>query len=289
MRLARLLAAIVVIVAGLMSGVRGQGQSRALFDEQLLEAFAYRNIGPFRMQVRIADIAVPASPVKEHLYTIYVAPWIGGLWKTTNNGTTWDPVFDGQSTGSIGHVTVDPSNANIVYVAAMGHLHSENAERGVFRTTNGGQSWETVLFVNERVGVIDLVMNPRNPSVLYAATYDVKRLPWQIVNGGPDSGVHKTSDGGKTWTKLAGGFPTGKIGRIGIDIYARNPDILYAIVENSNTRVGAPAAGTTTRTSSSPALQVGSRRTPARPGAGSSPGCSETSGRSGSIPTILTA
>lgn len=294
MRLKSALAATVVLVAGLMPGIGGQGQSGALFNEQLLKAFTYRNIGPFRMQVRIADIAVPASPAKDHLYTIYQAPWIGGLWKTTNNGTTWDPVFDSESNGSIGAVAVDPSNANIVwvgtgdaftsrssyagdgvykstdagktwknmglkdshhiarvivdptnsnivYVAAMGHLYSENAERGVFKTTNGGQSWEKVLYLNEKVGVIDLLLNPKNPAILYAATYDKKRLPWQIVNGGPESGIHKTSDGGKTWMKLGGGLPTGKIGRIGLDIHLRNPDILYAIVENSNTRVGAPA------------------------------------------------
>ena len=92
------------------------------------------------------------------------------------------------------------------------------------------------LYVNEKIGVIDLVMNPKNPQVLYAATYDKQRLPWQMVNGGPLSGIHKTTDGGRTWTKLAGGLPEGRIGRIGLDMYLGNPDILYAVIENDNPR-----------------------------------------------------
>jgi photosystem II stability/assembly factor-like uncharacterized protein len=264
--------------------------------EHLLEAFTYRNVGPFRMQVRVADIAVPDIPAKDHLYTIYMAPWIGGLWKTTNNGTTWEPIFDGQSTGSIGAVALAPTkpnivwvgtgdaftsrssyagdgiykstdggktwknmglrdshhiariavhrtNPDIVYVAVMGHLYSTNQERGVFKTTNGGETWEKVLYINESVGVIDLVMNPEDPEILYAAAYDKVRLPWQIINGGPESGVYKTTDGGLHWRKLGGGLPTGRIGRIGLDIYPKNPDILYAIVENVNPHVGPVPAG----------------------------------------------
>ena len=97
-----------------------------------------------------------------------------------------------------------------------------------------------MLFVNEKIGVIDLVMNPKNPDVLYAATYDKQRLPWQMVNGGPGSGIYKTTDGGRTWTKLGGGLPTGRIGRIGLDIFHGNPDILYAVIENENPRPAAP-------------------------------------------------
>jgi hypothetical protein len=100
------------------------------------------------------------------------------------------------------------------------------------------------LFINDRVGIIDLVMDPSNPSVLYAAAYDKQRLPWQIVNGGPDTGIYKTTDGGVKWTKLAGGLPTGRIGRIGLDIYLKNPQILYAVVENANPRAGAPRTRT---------------------------------------------
>ena len=286
----------------------GSAQAPA-FNEHLVEAFTYRNIGPFRMEARIADIAVPASPAKDHLYTFYVAPWIGGLWKTTNNGTTFEPLFDAQTTQSIGDVTIAPSNPNIVwvgtgdgftsrssyagdgvykstdagrtwknmglhdsqhiarivihptdpntvYVAVMGHLYSTNPERGVFKTTNGGETWEKVLYVDEKIGVVDLVMNTKDPSTLYAAAYDKTRLPWQMVNGGPGSGVYKTTDGGRTWTRLAGGLPTGRIGRIGLDIYPKNPDVLYAVIENANPRAG--GVGRSVAGVSAPA--------PARPG-----------------------
>ncbi len=293
MRPKNAIAAAIVIAAGLTAATRMNAQN--LFNEQLLKAFTYRNLGPFRMQARIADIAVPASPVKDHLYTLYVAPWIGGVFKTTNNGTTFESLFDAQDDLSIGAVSVAPSNANIVwvgtgdaftsrssyagdgvyrsldggktwknmglrdsqhiarividptnpdivYVAAMGHLYSTNAERGVFKTTNGGESWEKVLYINEKVGIIDLVMNPRDSAVLYAAAYEKERLPWQIVNGGPESGIYKSADAGSTWKRLGGGLPSGKIGRIGLDIYLHNPEILYAVIENENPRT-VPLAG----------------------------------------------
>lgn len=314
MRLKGAIAATAVVVAALTLAVRAQVQSGELFSERLLQAFTYRNIGPFRMQARIADIAVPDSPAKDHLYTFYVAPWIGGLWKTTNNGTTFEPVFDGQTKSTLGDVTLAPSNPNIVwvgtgdaytsrtsyagdgvyksidagktwknmglgdsqhiarivihptdpdtlYVAAMGHLYSTNDERGVFKTTDGGQTWQKVLYINDRVGVIDLLRDPRDPAVLYAATYEKERRPWQMVNGGPDSGIYKTTDAGRTWKRLGGGLPTGRIGRIGLDIYLKSPDILYAVIENDNPRVvpltapgggrgaapaGAPPLGTAT-------------------------------------------
>jgi hypothetical protein len=298
MRIKRILAAAAITVAGLASAAGVKAQNQGLFTERLLEAFTYRNLAPFRMQVRIADIAVPASPAMDHLYTFYVVPWIGGVFKTTNNGTTFNSLFDAQDNLSIGAISVAPSNSDIVwvgtgdaftsrssyagdgiyksadggkswknmglkdshhiarivihptnpdvvYVAAMGHLYSTNEERGVFKTTNGGKTWEKVLYINEKVGVIDLVMNPRNPAILYAATYEKERLPWQMINGGPGSGIHKSIDGGRTWTRLAGGLPAGKIGRIGLDIYLKNPEILYAVIENENpsTVPATPAGG----------------------------------------------
>jgi photosystem II stability/assembly factor-like uncharacterized protein len=277
------------------AGVTVHSQQQPAFDEALLKPFTYRNLGPFRMGARTSDIAVPDAPAKDHLYTFYVGFWTGGLWKTTNNGTTFEPVFDGQAKLAIGDVAIAPSNGNvvwvgtgdaftsrssyagdgvykstdagktwkkmgladshhiariaihptnpdIVYVAAMGHLYSENSERGVFKTTNGGTTWEKVLFVNDRIGVIDLVMNPKSPDVLYAATYDKQRLPWQMVNGGPESGIYKTTDGGRAWTRLRAGLPEGRIGRIGLDIFRGHPDILYAVIENQNPRVAAPGA-----------------------------------------------
>jgi hypothetical protein len=98
----------------------------------------------------------------------------------------------------------------------------------VFKTTDGGKTWKRVFFVNDRLGVIDLVMNSQNPNVLYAATYDMQRTPWMHRNAGPDSGIHKTTDGGATWTKLTGGLPTGRIGQIGLDISLRNAEVVSA-------------------------------------------------------------
>ncbi|MFW5947706.1 MAG: FlgD immunoglobulin-like domain containing protein, partial [Gemmatimonadota bacterium] len=122
---------------------------------------------------------------------------------------------------------------------AMGHLHGPNPERGVYRTTDGGETWEKVLYIDERIGVIDLVMVPGRPDVLYAATYEKERLPWTYGVGGPGSGVYRTTDGGDHWTRLTNGLPTeGRIGRIGIDVFRGDPGILYAVVENANLREG---------------------------------------------------
>jgi photosystem II stability/assembly factor-like uncharacterized protein len=291
----RTAAAIAVAAAAAAWAVPFSAQTTNPFSEDLLRPFTYRNLGPFRMGARTSDLAVPTAPAHDHLYTFYVAFWTGGVWKTTNNGTTFEPVFDQQTKLAIGDVTVAPSdsavvwvgtgdaftsrssyagdgvykstdaartwknmglrdshhiariaihpaNPDIVYVAAMGHLYSENSERGVFKTTNGGATWEKVLFINDKIGVIDLVMDPKNPDVLYAAAYDKQRLPWQMINGGPESGIYKTTNGGRQWTRLAGGLPTGRIGRIGLDIFPGNPKILYAVVENQNPRALAPGA-----------------------------------------------
>jgi len=255
----------------------------------VLSRFSYRNLGPFRAGSWVTCFAVPETPLREHLYTFYVGTRNGGVWKTINAGTTFEPIFDDMPKLSIGDVAVAPSDANvvwvgtgeaycarssyagdgmylstdagktwthmglrdshhiarivihpkdpdIVYVAAMGHLFSENAERGVFRTTDGGRSWEKVLYINEKIGAIELGMVRSNPEVLYAAMYDKVRLPWHYEVGGPESGIYKTTDGGDNWTRLAGGLPSGRIGRIGFDIFQPDPRILYAVVENANFR-----------------------------------------------------
>ena len=118
----------------------------------------------------------------------------------------------------------------------MGHLFSRNEERGVFRTTNGGKSWQKVLYVDDGTGATDLVINRQSPNILYAAMYEKHRMPWQLVLGGPGTGLYRSDDGGVKWQKLAGGLPTGSLGRIGIDIYQKNPNVLYAVVENVNPR-----------------------------------------------------
>lgn len=260
-----------------------------LFNQELLKNFTYRNLGPFRSGAWIIDFAVPEFPQEAHLYTFYVAGRNGGLWKTTNNGTTFEAIFDDQDvfsigdialapsnpeilwvgtgehttarsaywgdglykstdsgktwkymglseTHHIGRIVIHPQNPDIVYVAAEGHLYSFNEERGVFKTADGGKTWKKVLYINEKIGVIDLAMNRKNPNILYAAAYNKQRLPWHFEAGGAGSGIYKTTDGGKTWKKLGGGLPIGKIGRIGLDIYRKNPDIVYAVIENVNTR-----------------------------------------------------
>lgn len=164
-----------------------------------------------------------------------------GAYKSTDAGETWQFVGLGDS-HHIARIVIHPTNPDIVYIAAIGHLFSKNEERGVFRTTDGGQTWQKVLYINDGVGAIDLVINRRTPETLYATMYDKDRRPWQIVESGPESGVYRSDNGGTSWTRLGGGLPTGKIGRIGIDLYQRDPRILYALVENQNLRPNAAGA-----------------------------------------------
>lgn len=276
---------ILILALMLMLPVHISGQ----VGEDLFKVFEYRNFSPHRVGCWISDIAVPETGDPAYKYTFYVSGRHGGVWKTDNNGVTFEPVFDiydnlsigaieisksnpeviwvgtgesscarsahagngiyrsqdgGKSFQHIGleeshhipRIVIHPTDENIVYAAVMGHLYSPNDERGVFKTVNGGESWDKVLFINDHVGVIDLVINPEDPEVLYAATYDKARYPWHYEAGGPESGIYKTTDGGETWKRLKGGLPDGNLGRIGIDIYRSNPDILYAVIENLNIR-----------------------------------------------------
>jgi photosystem II stability/assembly factor-like uncharacterized protein len=262
-------------------------QERTVGD--LLKNFTYRNLGPFRAGSWVSCFAVPRVPARDHLCTLYVGMRNGGVWKTTNNGVTFEPVFDGQNKLSMGDIAVAPSDSNIVwvgtgeafctrmttsgdgiykstdagktwtnlglrdshhiarimihpsnpdivYVAVLGHLFSTNAERGVFKTTDGGKTWEKVLYVNERIGAVDLMLVESAPDTLYAVMYDKVREPWNYEMGGPESAIYKTTDGGLNWARLGGGLPTGRIGRIGLDVFQKKPDILYAVVENGNPR-----------------------------------------------------
>lgn len=267
-------------------------QNAALQFSDLLQSFAFRNLGPFRAGAWISDIAVPETPVKEHLQTFYVAARTGGVWKTTNNGTSFESITDSIGAMSIGAVAVAPSNPQIVwlgsgdasntrsayygngvyrssdggknwqhlgledtqhisrivinrknpeivYVAAAGHLYTPNAQRGVFKTIDGGRNWQRVLFTGDTVGAIDLTADPRSQDVLYAAMDDFQRFPWTFRDGGPGSGIYKTTDGGTHWERLGGGLPSGTIGRIGLDLYRSNPDVLYAVLDNFNGKTGA--------------------------------------------------
>jgi photosystem II stability/assembly factor-like uncharacterized protein len=166
------------------------------------------------------------------------AYWGDGVYKSTDAGKTWQNVGlkDSQH---IARIVIHPTRPDTVYVAALGHLATPNTERGVFKTTDGGKTWKKVLYVGDRVGAVDLVRDARNPEVLYAATYDHARLAWVINDGGPGTGIYKTTDGGANWKELTNGLPKGPMGRIGIDICRSKPDILYAVYDNHNLRPGA--------------------------------------------------
>ncbi|MDT8368173.1 MAG: hypothetical protein RQ745_03125 [Longimicrobiales bacterium] len=162
--------------------------------------------------------------------------WGDGVYKSTDGGATWEHKGLPES-HHIGRIVVHPDNPDLVYVAALGHLYSENPERGLYRSRNGGDSWEEVLapVVNGKtIGVVDVAMNPLTPDVLYATTFDKVRVPWSYDLGGPGSRVYKSTDGGDTWQMLEGGLPMGMLGRIGVDIYPENPDIVYLTIENAN-------------------------------------------------------
>lgn len=263
-------------------------------DDPILRSFVWRSIGPANMSGRIDDIeAVVGDPS-----TVYLGFATGGIWKSTNMGTTWEPIFDTYPVSSIGDIAIAPSNPDILYVgsgesnnrqsttrgdgmykstdggetfvnvglrdthhisrvivhptdpdiayvAAMGHLWGPNEERGLFKTVDGGQTWTNTNFIDEYTGFTDVVMDPRDPDVLYAASYQRMRTPWGFNGGGPGSGIWKTTNGGENWTRLdGGGLPGGEYGRIGLAIFAANPDIVYAQIEVPNPvrRTGAEAA-----------------------------------------------
>jgi len=163
-----------------------------------------------------------------------------GLFKSIDAGKTWQ--FMGlPDSHHIARIVIHPANPDIVHVAVMGHLFSRNEERGVFRTRDGGKTWQKVLYVDDGTGAIDLVMNRQSPNTLFAAMYEKHRTPWHLILGGPGSAVHRSDDGGTTWKKVSG-LPSGNVGRIGLDLNRRTPGIVTAIVENLNPRTaGMPA------------------------------------------------
>ena len=247
-----------------------------------LDDLELREIGPAVMGGRVADLAV----VEDDPSTFYVGFASGGLWRTTNQGMSWEPLFDDQPTLSIGAVSLAPSNPNVIwvgtgepqnrqsspygagvfrsvdagdtwqdlglketrhiggivvhpsdpdvaYVAAVGHLFGPNEERGVYRTRDGGQSWEKVLYIDEHTGAIDIVMHPTDPKTIFAAMYQRQRTPWGFSASGSGSGLYRTLDGGDSWHELTDGLPEGDKGRIGLDIYRRDGNLVYALVESS--------------------------------------------------------
>lgn len=256
-------------------------------DKLSLNSLRFRSIGPALTSGRISDFAV--NPRKPSEY--YVASSSGGVWKTTNAGTTFTPVFDNQGSYSIGCATMDPSdhnilwvgtgennnqrsvsygdgvyksedggktwknvglktsehigmiaidprNTDVVYVAAYGPLWSSGGERGLYKTIDGGISWEAILTISENTGVSEVHLDPRDPDVVYAVAHQRRRHVWTLVGGGPESAIYKSTDAGKSWKKINRGLPGGDLGRISLAISSANPEIMYAIVEAQGNRGG---------------------------------------------------
>ena len=155
-----------------------------------------------------------------------------GVYKSTDGGQTWRSMGL-EDTRHIARVRIHPQDPDIVYVSALGHAFGPNEDRGVFRSKDGGESWKKVLYVSENAGAVDLSLDPRNPRVLYAAIWQARRSPWELVSGGPESGIHKSTDGGDTWTEITGnsGLPEGIKGRIGVSISPARTDRVWAIIE----------------------------------------------------------
>lgn len=248
----------------------------------ILSGLKFRSIGPAMISGRIIDLAINPKNHSEY----YVAVACGGVWKTENAGVTYNPIFDGQGSYSIGCVTIYPNNSNVVwvgsgennsqrsvsygdgvyksedggknwtnmglkksehiakiyvdprnsdhvYVAAQGPLWGPGGDRGLYKTEDGGKTWKAILEISENTGVTDLVADPRNPDIMYAASYQRRRHVWTLIDGGPESAVYKSKDAGKTWDKLGKGLPEGELGRIGLAISPVNPDYVFALIEAS--------------------------------------------------------
>jgi photosystem II stability/assembly factor-like uncharacterized protein len=249
-------------------------------DNDTFSGLSFRSIGPAVSSGRVVDLAV--DPRDKSVW--YVASAYGGVWKTTNAGTSWTPIFDDQGTPSIGCVTIAPSrsltvwvgsgennsqrsvgwgdgvyksedggrsftnmglkqsehigtivvhptNPDIVWVAAQGPLWASGGDRGVYKTTDGGKTWKQVLKVDEWTGANEVHIDPHDPSVLYASTYQRHRKVWTLIDGGPGSAIWKSTDGGETWTKLTKGLPSGDLGRIGLAVPATESNVIVATIE----------------------------------------------------------
>lgn len=255
-------------------------QDGGYLSSQNLSGLSFRNIGPATTSGRIADLAINPNNHDEY----YVAAASGGVWKTTNHGVTYTPIFDGQGSYSIGCITIDPNNTNVVwvgtgennnqrsvaygdglyksedgggtwtkvglensehigmiavdprnsdvvYVAAYGPLWSAGGDRGLYKTTDGGDSWTKILDISENTGVNEVHLDPRNPDVIYATSHQRRRHVYTYISGGPESAIYKSTNAGASFDKLTTGLPSGDVGRIGMDISPVNPDVLYACIE----------------------------------------------------------
>jgi len=254
--------------------------SAQITTKDLENNFRWRSIGPANMSGRVTDI----EALDDDYRFVIVASASGGVWKSVNAGTTWEPIFDDYGAASIGsvaifqpnpdliwvgtgepnnrnsvawgngiyrttdggetfthmgledthqisHVLTHPTDPDIVYVGAIGHLWGYSGDRGVFKTTDGGETWERILYRGRETGCSALVMDPTDPETLYAGMYQRLRRPWRYDGGGPDGGIFKSIDGGRTWQELTVGLPPGDTGKIGLAVSRSNPDVLAAFVE----------------------------------------------------------
>lgn len=263
--------------------VSAQQSNPIKLDSGSFGAVEARSIGPATMSGRISYIdGVNSNPL-----ILYVGTASGGVWKTVNGGTTFQPIFDKQAfsigaiaidqskpdtvwvgtgeswvrnsvsvgaglykstdagetwqmvglekTERIGKIVIDPKNPDVVYVAALGHLWDGNEDRGLYKTTDGGKTWTKILYVNADTGCSDVAIDPQEPSIVYAGMWQFRRYPWSFNSGGPGSGLHKSTDGGKTWAKLTKGLPEGDLGRIALAVAKNRPNMVYACVEAKKT------------------------------------------------------
>ncbi|MGB5491915.1 MAG: hypothetical protein WBM76_13895, partial [Woeseiaceae bacterium] len=265
------------------------------FNEATFKGLEFRSIGPAFMAGRIADIAI--DPRNQS--TWYVAVGSGGVWKTRNRGTTWEPIFDNEESYSVGCISIDPNNpttlwlgsgenvsgrhvgygngvyrsrdggqnwehmglenserigmirvdprdSNTIFVAAQGPLWSGGGERGLYKSTDGGETWRKVLGeglgnteADDRyTGVSEVLMDPRNADVMYAVSWQRFRNVAVLMDGGPGTGIHKSEDGGETWRELSEGLPDENRGKTGIAISPQDPDVIYATIELANREGG---------------------------------------------------
>jgi photosystem II stability/assembly factor-like uncharacterized protein len=262
-------------------------EKKSLLNETLLSNLQFRSVGPSITSGRIADLAVNPKNHSEY----YVAAAAGGVWKTTNAGTTFSPLFDGEGSFSIGCLAIDPNNSNtvwvgsgennnqrsvnygdgvyksedggkswknmglknsehigriaidptnsdIVYVAAYGPVWSDGGDRGIYKTTDGGKIWKQVLKVSDHTGFNEVMVDPRYPNTVYAAAHQRQRKVFTYIGGGPETALYKSTDGGNSWDKMMNGLPSGDIGRIGLNYSPANPDVLYAVVEANEGKGG---------------------------------------------------
>ena len=253
-----------------------------VYNSGLVSGLKFRSIGPAFCSGRIADFAV--NPKNHSEWFVAVAS--GHVWKTVNNGTTFDPVFDNYGAYSIacvvidpnnsnvvwigtgennhqrslgygngvykssddgkswknmglkdsrqiGRILIDPRNADVVYVAAEGSVWGPGGDRGLYKTTDGGKTWKKVLEISENTGVNNVIMDPRNPDVLYASSEQRRRHVFTKIGGGPETAIYKSTNAGESWDKLTSGLPGADMGGMGLAISPVNPDVVYAIIEST--------------------------------------------------------